>query len=103
MRSVNKKAAARLADFIRNLPLSNKAKVLFTVSLENAVYERLIGPDNDDTEDSFRYFIASPSNVLEMLQYKKMFSGRPPVLLTRSGRCAQYLVESEMVSCVQSS
>lgn len=77
-----KRAAARMADFIETLRLRTSDTVLFTTMLDNDVYRKLLnGDDFEPMEDTFKYYVGSAQNVVDMLRLEKKFSTKRPKLI----------------------
>lgn len=88
----SKAVSAQLAKFIEALPFKRNGKIFFTTTLENQVYTKLFGPpDAGIHDDSFRYFIASPKDAIEINRMREKFSGPGPIMLSIEKPCGVYL------------
>lgn len=92
--SFDTRRTRQLIEFIRTLPLSEKTKAIFTISLSNSAYRELLGPDeHGQNVDSFRYFVGTTQNLIDILQRKPRFSTAAPKRLQTSTICRLHLGE----------
>lgn len=90
----NRQQAARLAEFIQTLPFSKAAKLFFTITQAriNPIYQSWLRLDGTPVgNDSFRYYVTTPDDVIPVLQGSDVTLKTRPQRLRLSRSCSEFL------------